>query len=52
MRRTVIENVAGGLGKCRKDIQERMIPHFYKIDHEYGAGIAEKIGLPVMKAKL
>jgi len=29
-----------------------MLPHFFKIDEEYGAGIAAKIGLPVNKAKL
>jgi catalase len=52
MRKVVMDNIAGGLGKCRKDIQERMIPHFFKIDEEYGAGIAQRIGLPVNKAKL
>jgi catalase len=29
-----------------------MLPHFFKIDEEYGAGIAAKLGLPVNKAKL
>lgn len=51
-RKTVIENIGGSLKDCRMDIKERMIPHFYKIDHEYGAGIAKIIGLPVNKAKL
>ena len=45
-RQHCIQNVAGGLGKCRRDIQERMIKHFFKVDHEYGAGIAKLIGLP------
>lgn len=52
MRQKVIRNVAGGLGKCRRDIQERMIKHFYKVDPEYGAGIAKLIGLPVEQPRL
>ena len=52
MRQKVIKNVAGGLGKCRRDIQERMIKHFYKVDPEYGAGIAKLIGLPVEQPRL
>jgi len=52
MRQKVIKNVAGGLGKCRRDIQERMIKHFYKVDPEYGSGIAKLIGLPVEQPRL
>ena len=52
MRQKTIKTVAGGLGKCRRDIQERVLPHFYKIDPEYGAGIAKAIGLPVQQPRL
>ena len=52
MRQKVIKNIAGPLGKCRRDIQERMIKHFYKVDHEYGAGIAKLIGLHVEQPRL
>ena len=52
MRAKTIANIAGGLGKCRRDIQERVLPHFYKIDPEYGAGIAKAIGLPVQQPRL
>ena len=52
MRQKTIQNVAGGLGKCRRDIQERMIKHFYKVDPEYGSGIAKIIGLPVEQPRL
>ena len=52
MRQKTIANIAGGLGQCRRDIQERVLPHFYKIDPEYGAGIAKKIGLPVQQPRL
>ena len=47
MRQKVMDNISGGLSQCRRDIQERVLPHFYKIDPEYGAGIAKRIGLPV-----
>ena len=52
MRQKTIDNISGGLGQCRRDIQERVLPHFYKIDPEYGAGIAKKIGLPVQQPRL
>lgn len=52
MRQKVMDNISGGLGKCRRDIQERVIKHFYKIDHEYGSGIAKRIGLPVEAPRL
>lgn len=51
-REHLIENLAGSLGQCRKDIQERMIKHFYKVDPEYGGRLAKAIGLPVEQAKL
>ena len=52
MRAKTIKTIAGGLGQCRRDIQERMIKHFYKVDPEYGAGIAKLIGLPVEQPRL
>lgn len=52
MRQTVIQNLAGPLSQCRRDIQERMIQHFYKVDPEYGSGIAKLIGLPVQQPRL
>lgn len=52
MREVVIKTVAGGLGRCRRDIQERMLPHFYKIDPKYGEGISKLIGVPVNRARL
>lgn len=52
MRQIVINTIAGGLGRCRRDIQERMLPHFYKIDPKYGEGIAKAIGVPINRARL
>ena len=48
----VIENISAGLGKCRKDIQERFVAHLFKIDADYGSGVAKNIGLSVDRAKL
>lgn len=39
-----IENIAGGLGQVRKDIQERMLKHFFLISDEYGSRVAKAIG--------
>ena len=52
MREKVMDNISGGLGQCRRDIQERVLPHFFKIDPKYGAGIAKRIGLPVQQPRL
>lgn len=41
----LITNIAGSLKKVPKEIQERMIVHFYKADQKYGEGIAKLIGL-------
>ena len=51
-RQHLIENIAGSLGKCRRDIQERMVKLFYKIDPEYGERVAKAIGVPIESAKL
>lgn len=52
-RQHLIENIAGGLGKCRRDIQERMVKLFFKIDPEYGSRVAKAINFPTQEiAKL
>lgn len=43
----LIMNIVGGLGQCRKDIQERMVKLFYKVDPEYGERVAKGIGIPI-----
>ena len=48
----MINNISGDLGSCRKDIQERMVKLFYKIDPEYGTRIAKNIGVAIEQAKL
>ena len=44
-RAHLIENIVGDLGNCRKDIQERMVKLFYKIDPEYGERIEKGLNL-------
>ena len=51
-RQHLIENIVGSLGQCRRDIQERMVKLFYKVDPEYGERVAKGIGIPVEQAKL
>ena len=45
-RTRLIENISGSLGKSRRDIQERMVKLFHKVDPEYGQRIAKAINLP------
>jgi len=51
-REHLISNLAGPLSQARRDIQEGMLAHFYKIDPDYGNRLAKAIGVPVNKAKL
>jgi catalase len=44
-RKRVIENIVASLKKVPKDIQERMVPYFYKADKAYGEGVAKGLGL-------
>jgi catalase len=52
MRGKVVANISGGLGQCRRDIQERMLPHFYKVAPAYGEGISKTIGVPIERPRL
>ncbi len=44
-RKRLIENIVASLKKAPKDIQERMVPYFYKADKVYGEGVAKRLGL-------
>ncbi len=44
-RKRLIENIVASLRKAPKDIQERMVPYFYKADEAYGEGVAKGLGL-------
>ena len=51
-RTNLINNITGDLKNCRRDIQERMVKFFYKIDAEYGGRIAKGLGIPIEQAKM
>ncbi|MCL6626414.1 MAG: catalase [Alicyclobacillus shizuokensis] len=44
-RRDLIDNVAASLGQADRAIQERMLPHFYRADADYGERVAKALGL-------
>ncbi|MDP3940965.1 MAG: catalase [bacterium] len=44
-RKRLIENIVSSLKKAPKDIQERMVPYFYKADKVYVEGVAKGLGL-------
>ncbi|MGB0455093.1 MAG: catalase [Bacteriovoracaceae bacterium] len=43
-RSQLVSNIAGSLGGAKKEIQERMLPHFDKADADYGARIKKALG--------
>lgn len=50
-RERLIANIVGSLGQCRKNIQETAVAHLFKIDPEYGAGVAKGVGVSVPSEK-
>lgn len=44
-RKRLIENIVASLKKVPKNIQERIVPYFYKADKAYGEGIVMGLGL-------
>lgn len=51
-RKNLVANIAGSLKNARKEVQERQIKLFYKVDPEYGERVAAAVGMPVHIAKL
>jgi catalase len=39
--------IAGGLGQARKEVQMRMLCHFFRADVDYGTRISRKLGIDV-----
>jgi catalase len=46
-RDRLTSRIAGGLGQARKDVQMRMLCHFFRVDMDYGTRIATKLGIDV-----
>lgn len=51
-RTNLINNIVGDLKNCRRDIQERQVKLFYKVDPEYGTRVAKGLGISIEQAKL
>ncbi|TCP21650.1 catalase [Scopulibacillus darangshiensis] len=47
----LISNIVGAMKPVKKEIQLRQIEHFRKADPEYGARVAEGLGVPATAAK-
>ena len=43
-RKHCVENIAAGLGTCNRDIQNRVLKHFFLISDEYGSRVGKAIG--------
>lgn len=43
-REHCVANIAGGLGQCNKEVQTRMLKHFFLISDEYGSRVGKAIG--------
>jgi catalase len=39
--------IAGGLRQARPEVQQRMLCHFFRADHDYGTRIASKVGIEI-----
>jgi len=44
MRQHCVENIASGLGTVNREIQNRMLKHFFLISDEYGTRVGKAIG--------
>lgn len=45
-RTRLVENIAGHMRGIRPEVQQRQLTHFVRADAEYGARVAELLGLP------
>jgi catalase len=48
-RADLVDNIVAHLGNARRDIQERMVKVFTRCDPEYGARVAQGLGLPAAR---
>ncbi len=46
-RDRLTSRIAGGLGKARREVQERMLCHFFRVNPDYGQRIAGKLGITI-----
>jgi catalase len=48
----LVSNVTGHIKNAKREIQERQVRIFFKMDAEYGDRIAKNLGFPVHKSHL
>ena len=48
----LIKNIVGHMQGVRRDIQERSLKVFLKVDPEYGSRVAKGLGIPIERARL
>src|SRR5690606_9696833 len=46
-RQDLIDNMGALLSACERDVQERMLWHFFMVHDQYGQGVAGKLGMGV-----
>jgi len=46
-RERLASRIAGVLGQARKEVQERQVEHFFRVDPDYGRRVGEKLGIEV-----
>ena len=51
-REHLIENIVGSMKPVRRDIQERQLKNFYRVDPDYAGRIAKGLGIALDVAKL
>lgn len=51
-RKHLVANIAGSLKNARREVQEKQVKLFAKVDPEYGERVAQALGLPSGSAKL
>lgn len=44
-RDDLVNNMGNMLSQCERDVQERMLWHFFMVHDEYGARVGEKLGM-------
>ena len=49
-RDDLIANLVDALGHCRREIQDRMVAHFSQCDPDYGARVAQGLGIRVAES--
>jgi catalase len=50
-REDLIFNMGDLLSQCQRDVQERMVWHFFLVHDDYGHGVAEKLGITLDDVK-